>query len=243
MNNDDVRMNLVNLLDSVKALYSTGIRPPAIVSDELPSPVPAGESVDTENRTQTVDELSTLVLACKSCGLAGTRKTAVPGTGVRNPLVFVVGEAPGADEDEQGLPFVGKAGKYLDEWLAAIGLDRTRNVYISNVVKCRPPGNRDPQPDEIEACVPWLASQIAILKPKAILTLGKFALSFFKGDQASITRLHGQRFEYEGLPVFPTYHPSAVLRSPELRRDVWEDLKGLHAYLHDLGELPPLPKR
>ena len=172
-----------------------------------------------------LDELNAKILRCTRCGLARTRNNVVPGMGVQNPDVLVIGEGPGHDEDIQGLPFVGKAGILLDRMLAAIGLDRKTNCYIANIVKCRPPENRNPLPDEQAACFSFLEAQIHILKPKMILCMGKIAIEKITGQNISINAQHGEFFDYNGIPVMPTYHPSALLRNEELKRPAWEDLK------------------
>lgn len=156
---------------------------------------------------------------------------AVPGEGVLDPLVLVVGEGPGADEDRRGLPFVGKAGQFLDRWLEAVDLDRRRNAYIGNVVKCRPPGNRDPRPEESDACLPYLREQVELIRPRTILTVGRIATGILVGTKAGITSLRGRTFYFNGIPLIPTFHPAAVLRSSDLKRPVWEDLKRLRTLL------------
>lgn len=171
------------------------------------------------------------VTACTLCPLHRERTRAVPGTGVLEPRVLVIGEGPGADEDKQGLPFVGPAGRYLDDWLAAIELSRTENVYITNVVKCRPPGNRDPLPQEWGACNSYLSRQIALLQPQALLAVGRVASGVLTGSSDGIGRLRGRVHSYEGIPLVATYHPSGVLRNPAWRRPVWEDLKQLRAII------------
>lgn len=193
------------------------------------------------NRTQdsttnplSLDELNAKILRCTRCGLARTRNNVVPGMGVQNPEVLVVGEGPGHDEDMQGLPFVGKAGVLLDRMLAAIGLDRKTNCYIANIVKCRPPENRNPFPDEQSACFSFLEAQIHILKPKMILCMGKIAIEKITGQSIAITQKHGEFFEYNGIPVMPTYHPSALLRNEELKRPAWEDLKKFKKRLDEI---------
>jgi uracil-DNA glycosylase family 4 len=143
-----------------------------------------------------------------------------------------VGEGPGFEEDRSGRPFVGPAGQYLDTWLAAIGLDRRRNAYIANIVKCRPPGNRDPLPEESAACLPYLQRQVALLRPRAILTVGRIATQVLTGRSEGIGQLRGSLHSYQGIPLVGTYHPSAVLRDKErLRAPVWEDLKRLRSLL------------
>ena len=181
----------------------------------------------------TLESLNEKMLRCTRCVLARTRNNVVPGMGVINPLVLVIGEGPGHDEDIQGLPFVGKAGILLDKMLNAIDLDRNKNCYIANVVKCRPPENRNPSPQEMDACFSFLQTQIHILKPKMILCMGKIAIEKLMNQSISITQSHGQFFEYNGIPVMPTYHPSAPLRNTDLKRPAWEDLKKFKAKLKE----------
>ena len=189
---------------------------------------------DSTTNPLSLDELNAKILRCTRCGLARTRNNVVPGMGVQNPEVLVVGEGPGHDEDMQGLPFVGKAGVLLDRMLAAIGLDRKTNCYIANIVKCRPPENRNPFPDEQSACFSFLEAQIHILKPKMILCMGKIAIEKITGQSIAITQKHGEFFEYNGIPVMPTYHPSALLRNEELKRPAWEDLKKIKKRLDEI---------
>lgn len=190
-------------------------------------------------RTQpgsTVEALAAIgdeVSGCRRCRLSEGRTTTVPGEGVPNPEVMVIGEGPGAAEDRSGRPFVGPAGRYLDRWLAAIELDRRRNCFIANVVKCRPPGNRDPGPDEVAACMPYLARQIDVLRPRALLAVGRVAANHLLGVTRTLAEHRSGRYEHRGLPLFVTYHPSAVLRDSSLRAPVWEDLKKLRAFLDE----------
>jgi DNA polymerase len=152
--------------------------------------------------------------------------------GVGNPsadLMFV-GEAPGGDEDIQGIPFVGRAGQLLTKIIEAIGLKRD-DVYIANVIKCRPPGNRNPEPDEVETCEPFLFRQIDIIGPRVIVALGTFAAKTLLKTQDPISRLRGRVYEYRGAKLVPTFHPAFLLRSPERKRDVWEDMKKVRALL------------
>ena len=165
--------------------------------------------------------------SCTRCILSEKRTNTVPGMGPLHPAVLVIGEGPGAEEDRLGLPFVGPAGQYLDKWLDAIDLSRDTNCYIANIVKCRPPGNRDPRPEESAACLPYLEAQLSYLRPKAILTLGRIAAQILLNTTRGIGSMHGQLFEYRGIPLVPTYHPSGVLRNPEYRRAVWNDLNVL----------------
>ena len=202
----------------------------------------SGQNSDVEmsgsspNMTQglSLDELNAKILRCTRCGLARTRNNVVPGMGVEHPDVLVIGEGPGHDEDMQGLPFVGKAGVLLDRMLAAIGLDRKTNCYIANIVKCRPPENRNPLPDEQAACFSFLEAQIHLLKPKMILCMGKIAIEKITGQNISINAQHGEFFEYNGIPLMPTYHPSALLRNEELKRPAWEDLKSFKRRLDEI---------
>lgn len=168
---------------------------------------------------------------CRKCRLAAGRTRAVPGEGAARPLVLVVGEGPGAEEDASGRPFVGPAGQLLDRMLASIGLSRSENCYIANVVKCRPPMNRDPAPDEQAACIGYLERQLALLKPKAILAAGRVPAQALLGTKDGVGRLRGRVWDYKGLPLVASYHPSALLRNEELKRPAWEDLKLLKSLL------------
>lgn len=172
-------------------------------------------------------------LVCERCGLCKTRKNVVFGEGCTDrPVVMVIGEGPGENEDETGRPFVGKAGQYLDRWLAAISVSRQTNAFIANTVKCRPPQNRDPLPEEKEACFAFLKQQINLINPQSILCLGKPASTLMTGQtDASMGSLRGRFFFYDGIPMICTYHPAAVLRDESLKVLVWEDLKKLAKFL------------
>ena len=181
----------------------------------------------------TLEKIAEEVASCRKCGLCETRNRVVPGAGSPNPKLLIIGEGPGGDEDRQGIPFVGAAGQYLDKWLNAINLDRYQDCFIGNIVKCRPPKNRDPEPDEIHACLGYLERQISLLQPQIILTLGRISGRILTGEESGIGRMRGRIYQYKGIPVIPTYHPSAVLRYPEkYKRAVWEDLKKLKAELN-----------
>ena len=171
------------------------------------------------------DELAAAVRVCTSCGLHATRTQTVFGVGRRDADLLVIGEAPGADEDRQGEPFVGRAGQLLNSMLRAIGLPRSE-VYIANILKCRPPGNRDPQPDEARTCTPYLARQIALVKPRAILAVGRIAAQWLLQTDAPIGRLRGRVVPYgeAGTPLVITYHPAYLLRSPLAKATAWADL-------------------
>jgi DNA polymerase len=161
---------------------------------------------------------------CRICGLCAQRKQAVLGVGDPQAQWLFVGEGPGADEDEQGEPFVGQAGKLLDSMLAAIGLKRGEAVYIANVVKCRPPGNRTPTPDEAKACAPFLDRQVELIQPKVIVALGKTAAARLMGSEASLASLRGRVHRYHGIPLVVTYHPAYLLRTLPEKAKAWEDL-------------------
>ncbi len=177
---------------------------------------------------------------CTRCKLAPKRTNIVFGVGNPDaPLVFV-GEAPGADEDRTGEPFVGAAGQLLTKMIEAMGLGRD-DVYICNILKCRPPGNRNPEPDEIEQCEPFLKKQLAAIRPRMIVALGKFAAQCLLRSDAPISRLRGQWKQYEGIPLMPTYHPAFLLRTPSAKREVWADLQQVMGRLDELG-IPRRPK-
>ncbi len=171
--------------------------------------------------------------ACDRCKLHTLgRKQVVFGVGNPDADLMFVGEAPGADEDQQGEPFVGRAGQLLTKIIEAIGLQRG-DVYIANVIKCRPPGNRNPEPDEVERCQPFLFRQIDAIKPKVIVALGKFAAQCLLQTSDPITRLRGRSYNYRGATLIPTFHPAYLLRNPSSKREVWEDMKKVRAILND----------
>ncbi|OHE73091.1 MAG: uracil-DNA glycosylase [Treponema sp. RIFOXYC1_FULL_61_9] len=183
-----------------------------------------------------MDAIAGEVRVCTACPLASTRKYAVPGEGVGQPLVLVIGEGPGADEDASGRPFVGPAGQLLDRMLQAVGLSRETNCFIANLVKCRPPKNRDPEEGERLACAPYLDRQIALLAPRLILSVGRVPTQALLGTTEGIGRLRGRFVPYRGIPLLPTYHPSALLRDEELKRPAWEDMKLLRSRLESGDE-------
>jgi uracil-DNA glycosylase family 4 len=196
---------------------------PAPVRAPVPAvSVPPAPITSVERRP--LDEIRRELGDCQRCKLCKGRNTIVFGAGnPRAELVFV-GEGPGEEEDKQGVPFVGKAGQLLTKMIEAMTFSRD-TVYICNVVKCRPPNNRNPEPDEIEACEPFLKAQLASLQPKVIVALGKFATQTLLRDTTSITRLRGQWREYQGIPLMPTFHPAYLLRQPEEKRLAWMDLQ------------------
>jgi uracil-DNA glycosylase family 4 len=167
--------------------------------------------------------LEEAVRSCTKCGLHATRTQTVFGVGSHTARWMFVGEAPGADEDAKGEPFVGRAGQLLNAMLFAIGLKR-EEVYIANVLKCRPPGNRDPEPGEVESCEPYLLRQIELIRPRLIVALGRHAAHSLLKTELSLARLRGQHLDYHGTPLVVTYHPAYLLRSPTDKRKAWEDL-------------------
>ena len=179
---------------------------------------------------------------CTRCKLSGGRRNIVFGVGNPQADLVFVGEAPGADEDMRGEPFVGVAGQLLDRMIGAMGFDR-QDVYICNVIKCRPPYNRNPEPDEVAACEPFLKQQLAALKPRMIVALGKFAAQSLCRTQTPISRLRGNFHSYEGIQVMPTFHPAFLLRTPEAKRHAWADLQSVLAALARMGIHPPRPPK
>lgn len=171
-------------------------------------------------------ELHDAFSACERCELAKTRTQVVFGVGDPNARLMLIGEAPGRDEDLQGEPFVGAAGQLLTKILEAVGFKRSE-VYIANILKCRPPGNRNPEPNEIAACSPILARQIELIRPLILCTLGSFAAKTILGSKEGISRLRGRIHDYRGIPVVPTFHPAALLRNPAWKKPTWEDVQML----------------
>lgn len=218
-----------NFEDYLTTGYESSVEIPRLSSLTLPSC--AEKDPGKEAHDNDLETLAAEIGACTKCGLARSRRLAVPGEGNACPAVAVIGEGPGGEEDRTGRPFVGTAGRYLDKWLSAIGLTRETNCYICNIVKCRPPGNRDPEDDEINACLPYLYRQLDLLRPKVILTAGRISSRIITGVDSGIGILRGKTYSFKGIPVVPTYHPSAVLRNQDLRRPVWDDLKQLKSIL------------
>ena len=200
---------------------------------ELSSTTPPPDPASASNLAAAAEQIA----ACTKCSLHETRTKAVPGQGSSNPEIMFIGEAPGADEDRQGLAFVGRAGQLLTKMIQAMGFTRDE-VFIGNILKCRPPGNRTPMPDEMETCMPYLKEQIRLLKPKVIIALGATAVKGLLDVRTGITKLRGTWLAFEGIDLMPTYHPAYLLRNPSAKKDVWEDLKEV---LHFLGR--PVPKK
>lgn len=175
-------------------------------------------------------------LACRRCGLCETRHSVVFGQGAAYAEVMLVGEGPGANEDEQGLPFVGKSGQLLDHYLEAVDLSRDKNVYIANIVKCRPPQNRDPLPEESAACMPWLRQQFQLIRPKIVVCLGRVAAQRMLDPGFSISRDHGKFFDKQGTLFMATYHPAALLRYPDNKPAVFGDFVALRQKITEVCE-------
>jgi DNA polymerase len=207
----------------------TSDRTPVIETIE---PVPSQPAVLFSSPGEALIAIRQDLGECTRCKLHGLGRRQIV-FGVGNPAadLMFVGEAPGADEDIQGEPFVGRAGQLLTKIIEAIGL-RREDVYIANVIKCRPPGNRNPEPDEVEQCEPFLFRQIDMIKPKAIVALGKFAAQSLLRTTDPITRLRGREYKYRDAILMPTYHPAYLLRTPSAKRDVWEDMKRVRAILN-----------
>jgi DNA polymerase len=188
-----------------------------------PSSSPAG-STPGEERAATLREVAEAAQVCTACRLAGGRHSVVFGSGDPDADLMFIGEGPGAEEDKQGLPFVGRAGELLTKIVEAIDMRRD-GVYIANIVKCRPPGNRDPQPDEVAACRGFLERQIDLVRPRIVVALGRIAAQTLLGTETPIGRLRGQWYTVRGVPMMVTYHPAALLRNPGLKRPTWEDMQ------------------
>lgn len=204
---------------------------PGVPSDEplvVPPPTAGATSIETLEALR--DDVGPLCTRCKLAGLG--RRQVVFGVGNPSADLMFVGEAPGADEDVQGEPFVGRAGQLLTKMIEAMGLTR-EVVYIANVIKCRPPANRNPDPDEVETCEPFLLRQIDIVQPKVVVALGKFAAQTLLRTDTPITRLRGQVHQLRGVHLVPTFHPAYLLRSPDKKRDAWDDLKRVMALLRE----------
>jgi DNA polymerase len=202
---------------------------PVVIEALSPPPQPAVQDEAALARDAAIAAmdwaaLEAAVAECTACGLSDTRTNTVLGVGDRRAEWMLVGEAPGENEDLQGEPFVGQAGKLLDNMLGALGLARDRNVFIANVLKCRPPGNRNPEPEEVAHCEPFLRRQIALIRPKVIVVLGRFAAQSLLRSTTPIGKLRGSVHQYEGIPVVVTYHPAYLLRTLTDKARAWEDL-------------------
>jgi DNA polymerase len=222
------------------------VREPALAQREsidAPRPEPGTAPADRLQRIAALEwgTFAADVDACTACGLCRTRNKSVPGVGDTRAQWLFVGEAPGADEDAKGEPFVGQAGRLLDSMLAALGMRRGANVYIANVLKCRPPGNRTPEPREVEACRPYLDRQIALIEPRIVVALGKSAATTLLNVDASIASLRGRVHRYQGVPLVVTYHPAYLLRNLPDKAKAWEDLCLARATMRRLEAGSALP--
>jgi len=232
----DTRQQIAEHLRFYAELGVSGVNKARRSSRRLNAPTVAQQLSDAAPAYGSASEALAAVLAdlgpdCSRCKLHTLgRKQVVFGVGNPDADLMFVGEAPGADEDIQGIPFVGRAGQLLTKMIEAINLKRDE-VYIANVIKCRPPGNRNPEPDEIEQCEPFLFRQIEAVKPKVIVALGSFAAKTLLRSDESISRLRGRIYDFHGAKLIPTFHPSFLLRSPDRKRDAWEDLKRARALL------------
>lgn len=217
-----------------------GVQPAQEVDTSEPAARPV---VPSRSTPEVMDwaELRRAVATCQACALAHTRTQTVFGVGDEHADWLFVGEAPGAEEDRRGEPFVGQAGQLLDNMLAAIQLKRGEHVYIANVLKCRPPGNRDPKPEEVAACAGYLERQVALIQPKLIVALGRFAAQTLLETDAPISNLRGRLHRYQGVPLIVTYHPAYLLRNPLDKAKAWEDLCFARATMRQLqtGAVPP----
>ena len=239
MSNAEAKTVIVNFLNLTSDYLNGGhVRPRDDLEltpvNEASPALPLAYLIEEES-PPSLESLYAEIAVCKNCGLAEKRLNTVPGEGSVRPMVMVIGEGPGQDEDRTGRPFVGRAGQLLDKMLDSIGLSRNTNCYIANIVKCRPPGNRDPAPDETAACFPYLHQQILQLQPQIILCAGRAAAQIILKTSQGINALRGEITELTidetTIPVLCTFHPSALLRNESLKRPAWEDLKLLKSWL------------
>jgi uracil-DNA glycosylase len=243
---DDLRVYLTWAEEAGLKNLAPGHQPPATGKSETAGttsttavalPEAGGRRLEAALKLPLLDEVRTQLGECTRCKLHKGRHSIVFGAGSPRARLMFVGEAPGEDEDMQGIPFVGKAGGLLTKMIEAMGLQRD-DVYICNTVKCRPPNNRNPEPDELSACEPFLKGQLAAVKPEVIVTLGKFAAQALLRDETAISRMRGQWRTYEGIPLMPTFHPAYLLRSPGEKGKVWDDLKQVMKKLDLPGKAP-----
>jgi len=237
------KQKIADFLDLTHDYYSGGYKGEKKeyhFEDDAPAGIiTAVKTENIDNGAESIEKIAAEIRTCYNCQLGKTRTNAAPGEGVLQPLVLVIGEGPGADEDAQGRPFVGRAGQLLDKMLASINLSRNTNCFIANVVKCRPPNNRDPYPEETSACARFLERQITLLKPKFILIAGRVAMQTLLKTTEAIGKKRGKitelTVEDAVYPLLVTYHPAALLRNEELKRPAWEDLKLLRSKLNELN--------
>ena len=221
---DQIRKEMLSLVKSVKGQVLNAENFYVEVDCRKPAVKQKNHLAESKDSAGQWDDLAREVMGCQRCSLSGKRKNVVFGDGNPSARIVFVGEAPGADEDEQGLPFVGRAGQLLTNIIKAMGLER-QDVYICNILKCRPPGNRNPLPEEIRLCEPFLRQQLRLIAPQVICALGSFAAKTLLQTEAPITALRGRFHMYEGIKLMPTYHPAYLLRNPPAKKQVWEDVQ------------------
>lgn len=233
---DRFRKELQETVDQVRGvledLQQLGVVEVPVATDPARRPLcrPGETGFGVHCRGETLQEVRADLGECRRCGLSKERNQIVFGEGNAAARLVLVGEAPGREEDQQGLPFVGEAGRLLERILFAMGLKR-EEVYICNVQKCRPPKNRDPRPEEIVACEPFLKRQLVAIQPQVIISLGRFSAQTLLGTTQPVKDLRGRWMSYEGMALMPTYHPAYLLRNPAAKREVWEDMKQVMARL------------
>ncbi|MHB8137650.1 MAG: uracil-DNA glycosylase [Smithellaceae bacterium] len=233
---DQVKKELLSLVKSVKGQVLNAKNLYVEVDCKKPLAAQKNNIAAAMNNTEHMNDLGREVVSCERCSLAVTRKNIVFGDGNPSAKIVFVGEAPGADEDEQGLPFVGRAGQLLTNIIKAMGLER-KDVYICNILKCRPPGNRNPLPEEIHLCEPFLKKQLQIISPQIICALGTFAAKTLLKTETPISALRGRFHLYEEIKLMPTYHPAYLLRNPSAKKQVWDDVRLI---MQEIGIREPL---
>ncbi len=253
MISQEMKRELINALidqkeifgDELLTTFSENDYEPLYENDIQPEPAENNVNEDKINysssklfaeefeNARSLDELNRMIADCTKCSLGQTRTKFVFGTGNPNAELMLIGEAPGAEEDKQGIPFVGRAGKLLNDILKAINFER-EDVYIANILKCRPPNNRDPLPSERETCIPYLNKQIELINPKIILCLGRIAANALLNKNESLANLRNGDYEYKGIKLMATYHPAALLRNPHWKRGCWEDVKKVRKLYDEL---------
>jgi len=207
-----------------KAVVQEEIMPKKVVGENIVSQIDKLLQVESDKKNKLESLKKDIIGTCERCRLCDERNSIVFGVGDPDAKLLFVGEGPGAEEDRQGIPFVGRAGQLLTKMIEAMGFPRER-VYIANVVKCRPPGNRDPEPDEVLACSPFLKAQLNIIKPKVIVTLGRYASQTLLATTTPMSQIRGVWTSYEGIDLMPTFHPAFLLRNPTKKKEVWQDLQ------------------
>ena len=241
---NSVRSEVVKALKEQKEifgdeLFTSDLLRTEIVTEKIPikktinEPELFSDSKENWEASENLEALNKLICNCTKCDLHKGRNKFVFGVGNPNSDVLLIGEGPGAEEDKQGEPFVGRAGQLLNDILKAIKFTR-QEVYIANVVKCRPPGNRTPLPEEMESCMPYLSKQIELIKPKLILCLGLVAAGALLKKKDSLGKMRGKIFEFNNVKVMVTYHPAALLRNPNFKRDCWEDVKAFRKLYEEI---------